>query len=62
MLETGNKVKGIFSGRYLGVLIRMKDNDALIRAPDGSVIACSPLMIERVPDRTIEEIPRVWVI
>ena len=63
MFKNGDKVKGIFSGKYLGEIeIVSKDGENVwIRAPDGSLTSMSPLLIAEVPDLTDAGIARVWV-
>jgi len=62
-LLKGDKVKGIFSGKYLGIVIGFSGSDVILRAPGDSVVYCSRIMVERVQDIALGSFcNRVWVI
>ena len=62
MIENGNKVKGIFSGKYLGVVQLVSNGFAIIRGPDGVILTLSTLMIEPIPEMVTNKQARVWVV
>jgi hypothetical protein len=59
-LYEGDKVQGSISGRYLGVVIKAWQNDALIRGPDGTEMWMGKALLKKVPDQ-IDGISRVWI-
>jgi len=60
--KTGDRVKGAFSGRYLGVLLGIWWDTANIREPDGTETVYPLVFIEPVPEIEQESgRTRIWV-
>lgn len=60
MIEKGDKVKGIFSGKYLGIVVRKFKDQIVISGPDNAVFTMSALLVEPVPQVIAEGKPRIW--
>ena len=63
MIEKGMKVKGAFSGKYLGVVQSVSNRGtATINGPGGAILFMSVLMLDPIPEMVTKEQARIWVV
>ena len=63
MFKPNDKVTGVISGKYLGVVefVSKDGKDIWVRGPDRCLIAMAPIMLSRVPEMVDKHTGRVWV-
>lgn len=61
-LRKGDRVRGVISGKYLGIVDIAFADEAIITGPDGNSFSMAKSLIERIPEFG-EGIPesRIWV-
>ena len=62
ILNPGDRVRGVISGKYMGIVVKDLKEEVTLESPDKDLFVTAKVFIEPIPAIGETGEPRVWVV